>query len=81
MTPDDPGVIVSKVEPGSKSSIAGIKPYEIITHVNDEPIGNAGQFERLVNESNVLRLSVKRMTVQRQVRLRVEENPQPDSDQ
>jgi len=59
---DDPGVIVSKLEPGSKASVAGIKPYEIITHVNDQPVANVKDFEKLVQGQKELRLSVKRMT-------------------
>ena len=38
MTDDDPGVVVAEIEPGSKASVAGIKPCEIITAVNTEPV-------------------------------------------
>jgi len=59
---DDPGVIVSKVEPGSKASVAGIKPYEIITHINDQPVTDVESFQKLCAGKDELKLSVKRMT-------------------
>ena len=68
----DPGVIVSKVEPGSKASVSGIKPYEIITQVNDVPIQSVKDFEILIQGKEELRLSVLRMTLERQVRVRME---------
>ena len=68
-TQDDPGVIVSKVEPGSKASVAGIKPYEMIVSVNDTPVRNVKDFERLANASGELRLSVSRMTKGRVVKI------------
>jgi len=78
---DDPGVIISKVEPGSKASVSGIKPYEIITHVNDVPIRSAKEFETLIQDKEELLLSVLRMTRERQVRVKMEavnEEKQPD---
>jgi serine protease Do len=59
---DQPGVIISKIEPGSKASVAGLRPYEIITHVNDEPVMNVKDFETLTNQSGELRFEVKRWT-------------------
>lgn len=59
----DPGVIVSEIEPGSKASVSGIKPYEIITHVNDIPILNVDDFEKITEqEKGDLRLSIKQMS-------------------
>ena len=66
---DESGVIVSKVEPGGKASVAGIKPYEIITHVNEKPVMNVKDFEAAVAGQDVLRLSVKRMTRGRVVKI------------
>ena len=66
---DDPGVIVSKIEQGGKASVAGIKPYEIITHVNDVPVNNVKDFQKLVQGGGEMRLAVKRMTLGRMVKL------------
>jgi hypothetical protein len=67
--PGEGGVIVSKVEPGSKAAVSGIKPYEIITHVNDQAVGNVKDFEKLIAGQGELRLSVKRMTKGRVVKI------------
>jgi len=59
----EPGIIVSRVEPGSKASVAGIKPYEIVTHVNGRPVADVEAFAKAVGAAgDELRLSVKRMT-------------------
>ena len=67
--PDDPGVIVSKIEAGSKASIAGIRPFEIITHINGQPVHDVKLFETYTADPEELELSVKRMTRSRQVRI------------
>ena len=77
-TADNPGVIISKIEPGSKASISGLKPYEIITHVNDQPIMNTGDFERLVAGQAELSLSVLRLTKGRQVKIKMDVADEPD---
>jgi S1-C subfamily serine protease len=64
----DPGVVISKIEIGSKASTAGLKPFEIITHVNDQPVKSVKEFEQSVKGQQTLRLSVKRMTKGRQVK-------------
>ncbi len=58
---DEPGVVIAKLEMGGKASIAGIKPYELITHVNDEPVNDVADLERLLAPGGTLRLSIKRM--------------------
>jgi hypothetical protein len=69
---EDEGVIVSTLEPGGKCSTAGIKPYEIVTKVNDEPVMNIEQFEKLVTqEADELRFEVKRMHRGRIVKIKM----------
>lgn len=58
---DEPGVVISKLEPGSKASVAGLKPYEVVTHVNDQPVATVKDFERLISPGGELKLSIKRM--------------------
>ncbi|MCY2925002.1 MAG: PDZ domain-containing protein [Planctomycetota bacterium] len=61
---NEPGLVVSKIEPGSRASVAGVKPYEVITHVNDQPVSTVAQMQELVSKTtDELKLTVKRMTV------------------
>ena len=70
MDAEAPGVIVSRLEPGGKASVGGVKPYEIITHVNDEPAKNVERFQQLVEQhEGELHLSVQRMHQGRIVKL------------
>ena len=68
-TAKDPGVIISAVEPGSKAGVGGARPYEIITHVNDQAVNNVKEFEKAIAGKAELRLSVLRMTKNRLVKL------------
>lgn len=69
--PEEPGVIISRIEIGSKASKAGLKPFEYITHVNDHPVTSAAEFEQQVSAGGDLRLQVRRMTKGRLVKLTV----------
>lgn len=74
--PDEPGVVVSKIEPASRAAVAGLRPYEIITHVNDEPVADVGAFRELVdNMDQELRLNVRQMTKGRIVKIRADRAP------
>lgn len=68
----DPGVIVAKVEPGSKASVAGLRPYEIITHIDDQPVADVETFEKLLDHGPQLRFSVKRWTKGRVVKMELD---------
>jgi hypothetical protein len=70
---DDPGVIVSKIAPGSKASVSGLKPYEIITQVNGQPVAGVKAFEALLKDQAELNLSVTRMGVNRMVKIALTE--------
>lgn len=70
---EEPGVIISKIEPGSKAYVAGLRPYEIITGVNDGPVADAAEFRKLISAGGVdLRFNVRRMMQSRVVRLHLE---------
>ncbi|HYV28840.1 MAG TPA: PDZ domain-containing protein, partial [Candidatus Eisenbacteria bacterium] len=68
---DEPGVIISKIEPGSKVAVAGIKPYEIITHINGQVVATVQDFEKLASNQEELNLAIKRMTKGRLVKVRM----------
>jgi serine protease Do len=74
---EEGGVVVSKVEPGSKAAVSGIKPYEIVTHVNDQPVTAVGDFEKLTAGQDELRLKIKRMTKGRVVKIKMTPATQP----
>lgn len=67
----DPGVVISKIEPGSKASVAGLKPYEVVTAVNDVPVRTAVEFGKQIEGQGEVRLSIKRMTRSRQVKIQL----------
>jgi hypothetical protein len=69
---DEPGVIISKVERGSKASVAGIKPFETIRTINDQPVNNVKDFERLISQGGELKIAVKRMTQGRTVKIKLD---------
>lgn len=67
--PEDPGVIISKIEIGSVGSKAGLKPFEFITHVNDQPVNSIADFQKLTQGGGDLQLSVRRNTRNRVVKI------------
>jgi serine protease Do len=71
MKADDPGVVISKIEQGSKASVAGLKPYEIITQINDQPVRTVAEFQKLTEKGDAFRISVKNMISNRVVEIKV----------
>lgn len=78
---DDPGVVVSKIEPGSKAAVAGIKPFELVTHVNDSPVRGVKDFEKLIAGQPELRLAVKRLTTGRIIKIKMSAAASKPSDE
>ncbi len=66
---EDPGVVVSKIEPGGKAAVAGLKPYEIVTAVGETQIRSVADFESAVAPPGEHRLHVKRMSRGRIVKI------------
>ena len=52
--------------------MAGVKPYELITHINEQPVNNVKDFEKLVAIGGELKLSLKRMAKGRIVSIKTE---------
>ncbi len=69
--PDEGGVIVSKIDPGSKASVSGLKPYEIITQVNGKPVTNVKEFEEQIKDMTDLSFGVSRMAINRTVKIKM----------
>lgn len=57
----EPGLVVSEVVPGGRAATAGLKPFEIITHVNDVPMNNVDDWREAIDGETNLRISVRRM--------------------
>jgi serine protease Do len=62
LTEQDPGVIVSGIEQGSKADVANIKIFEVITHINDKPIMTVDDFRDATEQDGELRFAIKRMS-------------------
>jgi serine protease Do len=75
MKDDEPGVIISKLEAGSKAAVAGLKPFETIRTINDQPVTSVKDFERLASGGGELKLAVKRMTQGRTVKIKTDAKP------
>jgi hypothetical protein len=67
---DDPGVIIAGIEAGSKASVAGLKPFEIVTAVNGAPVVTVGEFEAAMPPGGDVALTVKRMFQSRVVQVK-----------
>ncbi len=77
MAEDAPGVVVAEIEPGSKASVAGIKPCEVITAVNGQPVSLARDFKAAVEPGGELALTVKRMSQSRVVKISLPQAEEP----
>ncbi len=67
MAKNTPGVIVSEVFAGRPASVAGLRPFEIVTAVDDQVIHNVEDFKKAISGKNEVRLSVKRLAANRVV--------------
>ncbi len=72
MNPDDPGVLVAGIKAGSKASVAGIKPYEMICGVDGAPVSDIDEFQKAVEGKTELKLEVKRLSTSRIVSVKLD---------
>jgi hypothetical protein len=77
---EDPGVVVSKIEPGSLAAVAEIMPFEVITYVNGEAVYSIEDFEAAIAGQAQLRFEVLHMTQSRlaAIKMPVEEPIEED---
>lgn len=69
---DRAALIVSRVTPGGRAAVAGIKPYELITEINGTPVTTASAFAAAVNSGAGIRLQVRRMHQSRVVNIEIQ---------
>jgi len=80
-TEDDPGVIISQVDPDGRAAAAGLQLYEVVSHVNGQAVATVKGFERLIANQRQLRLFIQRMARSRLVRIDLSQPwPEPASD-
>lgn len=63
LKPDDPGVVVSKVESGTPAGRARINPFEIIQAADGEPIDSPGKFDAIVTKAHEQKRDQLRLTI------------------
>jgi len=68
---DAPGVVISKMQQGSPSAVAGLRPFEVITSVNGEPVTSVIRFAELIKGKKDLTFSVRRLDATRIVRIQL----------
>jgi PDZ domain-containing protein len=73
LSADAPGVVVGKVERGSKAAIAKVAPFEILVSVNGKVVRNVDEFRQALEQSaageRTLELKLERMGKSRLVRM------------
>ena len=75
MQENTPGVIISDVYAGKSASVAGVRPFEIITAVNDQPVCNVKDFQKAVAGKLEVRLAVRRLAANRVVTVKAAAGP------
>ena len=68
---DAPGVVITKMQEGSPSAVAGLRPFEVITSVNGEPVPTSIRFSELIKGKKDLTFSVRRLDATRIVRIQL----------
>lgn len=66
---DETGVVVTKCKNGSPAAIAGLRPFELVTKVDDRPVADARAFLEATKGRETLSLTVRRLTKTRIVRV------------
>ena len=64
---DAPGLVVRGVRSGTPSVKAGLRPMELVTHINNEPLASLDDFKRLATAKGAFTLNVTRLDKSRLV--------------
>ena len=73
MKKDSNGIIISNIKPGTIASVAGLKPFEIITEINNKPIKSVEDFEKIISKGGNFNFAVKRWIKGRMVKVEIPE--------
>ena len=63
MKPEDPGVVVVKVESGAPAGRARVNPFEILQAADGEPIGSPEKLEQIIKRAQEEKRAQLRLTV------------------
>jgi len=74
LEPDAPGVIVSRLEPGERAAVAGVGRFEIVTHVDGEPIRTVSEFEEKAETPGEHQFALRHQTRTKTVKIEVPED-------
>ncbi|MBO5722815.1 MAG: PDZ domain-containing protein, partial [Lentisphaeria bacterium] len=75
MAENAPGVIISDISAGSPAATAGLRPFEIITSVNDKAVYNIEDFRKALAGVSEVRLAVRRLARERVVTVKLPAGP------
>ena len=70
---DAPGVVITKMKDGSPAAVAGLRPMEVITEVNGQPVSSAIRFAEMIKGQKELSFAVRRLNATRIVRIQLKE--------
>jgi S1-C subfamily serine protease len=69
LDPGATGVLVSKVERGGRASVAGLRMFDVVFRVDDQPVADVAAFEKATQATGELRLAVKDKLKERIVKI------------
>jgi len=64
LKPDEPAVVVTKVEQGTPTALARINTYELIRAIDGTPVDNVGTIEKLITQAQEAGKESVRVTVE-----------------
>ncbi|MGE5297187.1 MAG: PDZ domain-containing protein, partial [Solirubrobacterales bacterium] len=64
LEPNEPAVVVTKIEPGTPAALARINTYELIRAIDGTPVDNVATFEKLIKEARRAKKESVRVTVE-----------------
>ncbi|NMA21498.1 MAG: PDZ domain-containing protein [Lentisphaerae bacterium] len=72
MESNAPGLVISNIIPGSIASVNGLKPYEIILSVDNQPMHKLQDFKEAIRDKASFSLQIRRLTTNRIVKMQTQ---------